>query len=120
MWREGSISKHILSLSCGPSTSITCCKGYIINGLRFHTKEREKKTPNSGVIVTVKVSSFANTRDMNPISSCVSYYGMLTDIVVLHYLNWNRVILFKRDWWDVINIGKGIKTDEYGFTCLNF
>ena len=32
----------------------------------------------------------------------------------------NRVILFKCDWWVVINIGKGIKNDEYEFTCLNF
>ena len=56
---------------------------------------------------------------MNPIFGRVSYYRMLTDIVELHYLNGNRVILFKCDWWDV-NIGKGIKNDEYGFTCLNF
>ena len=45
---------------------------------------------------------------------------MLTDIVELHYLSGNRVILFKCDLWDEINIGKGIKNDEYGFTCLNF
>ena len=45
---------------------------------------------------------------------------MLTDVVKLHYLSGNRVILFKCDWWDVINIGKGIKKDEYGFTSLNF
>ena len=38
----------------------------------------------------------------------------------LFYLNGNKVILFKCDWWDVINIGKWIKNDEYGFTCLNF
>ena len=50
----------------------------------------------------------------------VSYYGVLTNIVELHYLSGNRVILFKCNWWDVINIGKGIKKDEYGFTCLNF
>ena len=45
---------------------------------------------------------------------------MLIDIVELHYLNGDRVILFKCDWWDVINIGKGIKKNEYGITCLNF
>ena len=57
---------------------------------------------------------------MNPISGHVSYYGVLTDIVELHYLSGNRVILFKCNWWDVINIGNGINKDEYGFTCLNF
>ena len=45
---------------------------------------------------------------------------MLIDIVVLHYFGGNRVILFKCNWWDVINIGKGIKNAEYEFTCLNF
>ena len=80
----------------------------------------EKKTQNSGVIITAKVSSFSSARDMNPISGHVSYYSVLIDIVELHYLSGNRVILFKCDWWDVINIAKGIKKDEYGFTCLNF
>ena len=67
-----------------------------------------------------EVSSFASARDKNPIPGHVSYYGVLIDVLELHYLSGNRVILFKCDWWDVINIGKGIKNDEYGFTCLNF
>ena len=122
MRHEGAVSKYILSLSRGPSTSVTCYKGYIINVFRFHTREREKgkKTQNSGVIVTAEVSSFASARDANLIFGHVSYYSVLTDIVELYYLSGNRVILFKCDWWDVINIGKGIKKDEYGFTCLNF
>ena len=36
---EGPISEHILSLSRRPSVSITCYKGYIINGFRFYTKK---------------------------------------------------------------------------------
>lgn len=122
MRHEGPISEHILSLSRGPSTSVTCYRGYIINGFRFHTREREKgkKTQNSGVVVTAEVSSFASARDKNPIPGHVSYYGVLTDVIELHYLGGNRVILFKCDWWDVINSGRGIKKDEYGFTCLNF
>ena len=42
MWHESLIFEHILSLSHGPSTSDTCYKGYIINGFKFHTTEREK------------------------------------------------------------------------------
>ncbi|RVW72866.1 hypothetical protein CK203_057205 [Vitis vinifera] len=81
MRHEGPISEHILSLSRGPSTSVTCYRGYIINGFRFHTREREKgkKTQNSGVVVTAEVSSFASARDKNPIPGHVSYYGVLTD-----------------------------------------
>ena len=89
MRHEGAVSKHILSLSRGLSTSVTCYKGYIINGFRFHTREREKgkKTQNSVVIVTAEVSRFASARDTNPISSHLSYYGVLIDIVELHYLS---------------------------------
>ena len=52
MRHEGGVSKHILSLLSGPSTSVTYYKGYIINGFRFHTREREKekKIQNSGVL----------------------------------------------------------------------
>ena len=76
MRHECAISKHILSLSRGPSTLVTCYKEYIINVFRFHTREREKgkKTQNSGVIVTVEVTSFASSRGMNPISGHVSYW----------------------------------------------
>ncbi|CAN1131860.1 hypothetical protein LINPERPRIM_LOCUS11315, partial [Linum perenne] len=31
----------LLSLSRGPSTSVLCYKGYVINGYRFHTKDHE-------------------------------------------------------------------------------
>ena len=61
------------------------------------------------------VSIFANARYTNPILGHVSYYGVLTDVIELHYLSENRVILFKCDWWDVINSGMGIKNDEYAF-----
>ena len=64
MRHEGAFSKHILSLSHGQSTSVTCYIGYIINGFRFHTREQEKgkKTQNSGVIVIAEVSIFASVK----------------------------------------------------------
>ena len=83
-------------------------------------KKEKKKTPNGRVVVNAEVSSFASARDMNSISSHVSYYGVQTDVIELHYLSGNRIILFKCDWWDVINIGKGVKNDEYGIHVLEF
>ena len=47
--------------------------------------------------MTAEVSSFASARDMNLIFGHVSYYGVLTDVIELHYLSENRVILFKCD-----------------------
>ena len=122
MHHEGRISEHLLALSRGPNTCVTCFKGYIINGFRFHSKDRDnkRKTQNSGVVVVAKTSSFASARDMNPITGDVPYYGVLTEVVELHYLGGNRVVLFKCDWWDVINVGRGIKRDEYGYISVNF
>ena len=109
-------------LSRGPNTLVTCFKGYIINGFRFHTKDYEakRKTQNSGVVVVAETSSFASGRDMNPITGDIPYYGVLTEVVELHYLGGNRVVLFKCDWWDFINTGRGIKRDEYGYIYVNF
>ena len=81
-------------LSRGPNTLVTCFKGYIINEFRFHTKvyEEKRKTQNSGVVVVVETSSFASARDMNPTTGDVPYYGVLTEVVELHYLGGNRVV----------------------------
>ena len=47
-------------------------------------KKKKKKTQNSGVIVTVEMSSFVSARDTNLISGHVSYYGLLINVVELH------------------------------------
>ncbi|KAL6322741.1 hypothetical protein AAG906_018622 [Vitis piasezkii] len=49
-------------------------------------RKGKKKPQNSEVVVTVEVSSFASARDINPISGHVSYYGVLTNVIELHYL----------------------------------
>ena len=51
--------------------------------------------------------------------NCV-FNSVLTEVVELHYLCGNRVILFKCDWWDVINVRRGIKRDDYGYISVNF
>ncbi|KAJ8619875.1 hypothetical protein MRB53_028404 [Persea americana] len=106
-----------------PLRAVMCFKGYIVNGFRFHTKDRERqrKTQNSGVFLTAEISSFASERDSSPMTGNVGYYGILNDVMELQYIGGNQIVLFKCDWWDVMNRGgKGIKQDEYGFTCVNF
>ena len=104
MHDEGRISEHLLALSRGLNAFVTCFKGYIINGFRFHTKEHnnKRKTQNSRAVVIAETSSFVSAQDMNPITGDVPYYGILIEIVELHYLGGNRVVLFQCDWWDVI------------------
>lgn len=99
----------LYSLACGPDNRVTQYTGCIVNGIRFHSKEREKyrRTQNSGVVVKV----YEGDKE-------IQYYGVLTNIIELDYCFKKRVILFKCDWWDVGNKKTGIHTDAY-FTSVN-
>ncbi|RWR90776.1 class III heat shock protein [Cinnamomum micranthum f. kanehirae] len=117
------VNEQLQLLAMPPLRAVRCFKGYIVNGFRFHTedRERQRKTQNSGVFLTAETSSFASARDTNPMTGNVGYYGVLKDVIELQYIGGNRIVLFKCDWWDVTNHGgRGIKQDEYGFTCVNF
>ncbi|XP_057988994.1 uncharacterized protein LOC110642155 [Hevea brasiliensis] len=105
------VTNHVKWLSQGPNFVAKRYKGYIINGIRFHTKEREgkRKTQNSGVMVMAKASSSEEE---------IVYYGVINDIIELNYYEMFKVVLFKCDWVDV-EWGKGIRKDELGFTLVN-
>ncbi|KAG8379093.1 hypothetical protein BUALT_Bualt07G0052300 [Buddleja alternifolia] len=100
------VTEDLLHLAYGPDKRVTHYEGCIVNGLRFHTKQREmnKKTQNSGVVV--KVEEESGFRD---------YYGVLTDIIQLAYLGNHHVVLFKCDWFE----GKSIQKDKYNYTSIN-
>ncbi|KAL5739225.1 hypothetical protein ACOSQ2_028405 [Xanthoceras sorbifolium] len=49
--------------------------GYIINDLRFHTKEVEKSRQNSGVLVEATTMCRSSARDHTQILKQVAYYG---------------------------------------------
>ncbi|KAK4438800.1 hypothetical protein Salat_0214600 [Sesamum alatum] len=100
------ISEDLLHLAYGPDKRVTHYEACIMNGLRFHTKQREKgkKTQNSGVVVKVEEESgFQN------------YYGVLTNIIQLDYLGNHQVVLFKCDWYG----GKLVQIDKYNCTSIN-
>ncbi|XP_020106666.1 uncharacterized protein LOC109722900 [Ananas comosus] len=69
---ERNCSDEILAIARGPNNIAKRCNGFIINGFRFHTKNREKfrKTQNSGVMVEADGKT---------------YYGQLTDIFEIDY-----------------------------------
>lgn len=88
-------------MSYGPSKSVTCYSGIIVNGYRFHTKEngKNKATMNSGVCVR---GSIYGENDLD-------YYGILEEILELSYLGTqNKVLLLRCHWFDPIN---GVKVD---------
>ncbi|XP_059650446.1 uncharacterized protein LOC132296251 [Cornus florida] len=94
----------LYSLACGPQCLVSRYSACIVNGIRFHTKEREqnRRTQNSGVLV--------KGEDQD-------YYGALTDIIELRYPLGRKIFLFKCDWFDV-RIGTGVHKDTY-FTSVN-
>ncbi|XP_026393683.1 uncharacterized protein LOC113288780 [Papaver somniferum] len=80
-----------------------------LNGVRYHTKQREARrtTQNSGLVVD---SVFEGKE--------IEFYGTLCDVIEVKYLNNYRVVLFKCDWFDLTPRKKNLKTD-YDLTCLN-
>ncbi|KAG5561436.1 hypothetical protein RHGRI_004467 [Rhododendron griersonianum] len=101
---EGSeeVSDEVAILALGPRDTSIRFSGYIINGVRYHTKERElrRKTQNSGVMLKAKTSSYSSARDMNPQEGDVTYYGRITDMVELYYTHDHKHVLFNCDWID--------------------
>ncbi|XP_042958085.1 uncharacterized protein LOC122293618 [Carya illinoinensis] len=81
----------------------------IINGKRFHTKSRElrRRSQNSGVLVT-------GDQDTDN----VDFYGIINDVVELHYMGGRRVYLFSCDWFDVGAKKRGVRVDDH-LTSLN-
>lgn len=76
-----------------------------VNGFRFRIKDVDEKraTQNSGLGC--------------PSVDAGYYYGRLKDIVEVVYNHGLKFILFKCDWVDPI---RGVKTDNYQFTLVNF
>ena len=76
----------IQKMSYGPSKSVTCYNGIIVNGYRFHTREygQNKATINSGVCVR---GSIYGDNDLD-------YYGIIEEILELSYLGAQNKVLF--------------------------
>ncbi|KAK0601149.1 hypothetical protein LWI29_021662 [Acer saccharum] len=114
------VNEDLKLLAQGPNKIALRFKKYLINGFRFQIKEIDirSKTQNSGVVVTVKTSNLASSKDKNLIVGDVSYFGNVVDVIELDYYGGRKVVLFKCDWID-INSNQGTKKDELGFTLVN-
>ncbi|KAG8376363.1 hypothetical protein BUALT_Bualt09G0055300 [Buddleja alternifolia] len=85
-----------------------------------------KALPKHVVEVLIELSTFfrklcskANdsSKDKRPQTGVVHYYGVLTDIIQIHYSSNLKHNLFKCDW---ISNEKGLKIDQFKFTLVNF
>ncbi|GJY88324.1 hypothetical protein Tco_0502952 [Tanacetum coccineum] len=79
--QEDNVDEEVLSLAIGLNIAAKQYKGFITNGYRFLTRQREefKKTQNSGVMVEVEGGY---------------YYGKLTNIIELEYYRGYKIVLF--------------------------
>ncbi|KAK6780118.1 hypothetical protein RDI58_022302 [Solanum bulbocastanum] len=57
--------------------------------------------------------NFASSKDKNPTTVDLTYFGRIVDIVVLDYYSHFKVVLFKSDWYEVEN-------NIYGLTYIYF
>ncbi|XP_059630504.1 uncharacterized protein LOC132273557 [Cornus florida] len=113
-----SVSTNVLGklkwLARGLRTEVMSYSGYVVNGQRFHTKDIERSTQDSGVSIETETICRSSVRDTNQVIEKITYYGILKDIILLNYYTF-EVPLFDCDW---ANIRNGIKVDD-GFTLVN-
>ncbi|KAK9943329.1 hypothetical protein M0R45_008939 [Rubus argutus] len=101
-------------IAYGPRNSALSFTGYIINGQRFHTKDVERETQNSGVTYEATSMCRASAKDTAQVADLVTYYGRLTDIILLDYHVF-YIHVFRCHW--AIK-GNGVKVED-GFTFVN-
>jgi hypothetical protein len=94
-------------LANGPASQITTWQGYDINGYRFHTKEKDKKSAaqNSGVRYEGIDESTGKTR---------TYYGQIEEIWELDYGGDIQIPIFRCQWVKP----KGVAVDDFGLTTV--
>lgn len=109
------VSRELEVLALGPNRTAKRFTGYVVNGYRFHSNSRDSRctTQNSGVFLTAQTTSFASSRDQNPLIGNVNYYGSIEDIIELDYWGVFTVVLFKCGWYQE-------EKDPHGHTRVNF
>ena len=101
-------------IAYGPRDNALSYTGFIINGQRFHTQNVQRETQNSGVIYEATSMCRASAKDTSQVVDLVTYYGVLTDVILLDYHVF-YVPIFKCHW--AIK-GNGVKVED-GFTLVN-
>lgn len=110
---EQNVSEDLYSLSCGPDKRLLVYSACNVNGVRYHTLDRERKrrTQNSGIMVKGEKNGAE-----------ILYYGVLKEVLELMYSKNKHgdrsVYLFRCDWYDITSKTTGLRDDGY-FKSLN-
>jgi hypothetical protein len=107
---EEQINDDLFHLACGPDLRVKKFKSCIVNGVRWHTSDRDKnrKTQNSGVMVQGSHNG-----------KMIDFYGTLKEIIQLCYNGEDRsVVLFKCDWYKLDGKNSGLQYDGF-FKSIN-
>nr|XP_028956335.1 uncharacterized protein LOC114824099 [Malus domestica] len=113
------MSEDLCWLANYPSRVVTKYKSHIIHGFRFRTKsvDDKHKNQNCGVFVPANVPGAIGQ---------VNCYGRVIDMFEVRYCGpteagdrGRAVMLFKCEWVNSES-PRGMKTDQYGFTLVNF
>ncbi|KAI0502700.1 hypothetical protein KFK09_017657 [Dendrobium nobile] len=101
-------NEDLYSLAMGPDICVNVHSGCIVNGVKFLVNQRDirRVTQNSGVSVQ------GSDKDES-----IDFYGVLTNVVDLSYIDGNHVVLFKCKWFDLEH-KKSIVIDD-DFTSIN-
>ena len=111
------VSETIRWLAGKPSFTVLTYDGYLVDGVRYFTKERDdaRVVQNSGVFLVARTVQVSSAKDLNPIECDMTFYGRIEEIWELDY-HLFKAPLFLCKWADC---DRGVKVDELGFTLVD-
>lgn len=104
------VSETIRWLAGKPSYSVLTYEGFLVDGVRYYTKDRDdaRVVQNSGVSLVAKTIQVASAKDVNPVEGDMTFYGIIEEIWELDYHAF-KAPLFLCKW--AAN-DRGIKIDD--------
>jgi hypothetical protein len=84
---NNTISSSLRWIAHGSRPDVATYCGYVVNGIRYHTKKRDdiRNVQNSGVMLIANTLQVSNVKDKNPIMSDMTFYGVIQEIWELSY-----------------------------------
>nr|XP_004492006.1 uncharacterized protein LOC101504571 [Cicer arietinum] len=104
-------------LANGPHFDVITWTGYNINNFTFYTKSQDDRSTmqNSGVMVVAESMHFSSSKDKNPVTASIPYFGTIEEICDVDFIKF-KVHVFK---CKLIDINNGVKIDKFGFTMVD-